>query len=100
MANCGRRNWQLQLRVGLPMSIQRAAHLWPLRGSRRLGIREGYYGETRMDGVRFVRAFSWPGAIHEGNGTRLLIVDERRAESSSRFLRRCARTFLNRSSRL
>ena len=40
------------------------------------GIREGYYGDTRLDGVRFVRAFSWPGAIHEGNGTRLLIVDQ------------------------
>jgi hypothetical protein len=34
------------------------------------GIREGYYGETRMDGVHFVRAFSWPGAIHEGNAVR------------------------------
>ncbi len=58
------------------MSIQRLAHLWPLRGSGAWGICEGYYGDTRLDGVRFARAFSWPGAIHEGNGTRLLIVDQ------------------------
>jgi len=42
-----------------------------------LQIREGYYGETRLDGVRLAQVFHWPGAIHEGNGTRLLVVDER-----------------------
>jgi hypothetical protein len=26
----------------------------------------------RLGGVRFVRVFSCPGAIHEGNGTRLM----------------------------
>jgi len=40
-------------------------------------IREGHYGSTRLDGVRFARAFHFPGAVHEGNGTRWLIVDER-----------------------
>ncbi len=39
-----------------------------------------------MDGVRFVRAFSWPGAIHEGNGTRLLIVDEAASPDQRRAL--------------
>jgi len=39
-----------------------------------------------MDGVRFVRAFSWPGAIHEGNGTRLLIVDEAASRDQRRAL--------------
>lgn len=29
-----------------------------------------------MDGVRFARVYSWPGRIDEGNGTRLMIVDE------------------------
>jgi hypothetical protein len=41
-----------------------------------LQIREGYFGETRLDGVRFATIFSWPGPIHEGNGTRQLILDE------------------------
>src|SRR5258706_13405715 len=39
-------------------------------------IREGHFGDTRRDGVRFVWAFSWPGAVHEGNGTRQMIIDE------------------------
>lgn len=40
-------------------------------------IREGHFGDTRLDGVRFTRLYYWPGAIHEGNGTRQLIVDEK-----------------------
>jgi hypothetical protein len=40
-------------------------------------IREGHYGDTRLDGVRFARIYSWPGAIHEGNGTRVLIIDQK-----------------------
>jgi hypothetical protein len=39
-------------------------------------IRAGYYGDSRLDGLRFARVYSWPGPIHEGNGTRLLIIDE------------------------
>ena len=42
-----------------------------------LQIQEGYFGDTRLDGVRFASVFSWPGAIHEGNGTRQLIIDKR-----------------------
>ena len=40
-------------------------------------IREGHFGDTSLDGVRFARIYSWPGPIHEGNGTRLLVMDER-----------------------
>jgi hypothetical protein len=40
-------------------------------------IREGHLGPTRLAGVRFAGLYSWPGAVHEGNGTRQLIVDER-----------------------
>jgi hypothetical protein len=40
-------------------------------------IREGYFGGTRLDGVRFARIFWYPGPVHEGNGTRLLVIDER-----------------------
>lgn len=39
-------------------------------------ISEGYFGKTRLDGVRFARLYWWPGAIHEGNGVRRTIVDE------------------------
>jgi len=39
-------------------------------------IREGHYGDTSLDGVRFGFAVHWPGALHEGNGTRQFVVDE------------------------
>jgi hypothetical protein len=40
-------------------------------------IAEGHFGTLRLDGVRFAAAFSFPGAMHEGNGTFQLILDER-----------------------
>lgn len=40
-------------------------------------IRDGHYGDTRLDGVRFARIYWWPGAIHEGNGVRQMIIDDR-----------------------
>jgi len=40
-------------------------------------IHDGYYGKTRLDGVRFARVYVWPGAVHQGNGTRLIIIDEK-----------------------
>ena len=39
-------------------------------------IKEGYFGNIRLDGVRFAGAVWWPGAIHEGNGVWRTIVDE------------------------
>ena len=41
-----------------------------------LQVREGYFGPTQLDGLRFARIFWWPGPVHEGNGTRQLIIDE------------------------
>jgi hypothetical protein len=39
-------------------------------------ISDGYFRNTRLDGVRFARLYWWPGAIHEGNGVRHTIIDE------------------------
>jgi hypothetical protein len=39
-------------------------------------ISEGSFGDTSLDGVSFAELVWWPGAIHEGNGTRQTIVDE------------------------
>jgi hypothetical protein len=39
-------------------------------------IREGHFGNTRLDGVRLARIISFPGPVHEGNGTHQLIIDE------------------------
>lgn len=37
---------------------------------------EGYFGETRLDGLRAVLTMWWPGPIHEGGGKCFVIVDE------------------------
>ncbi|RWO48758.1 DUF1326 domain-containing protein [Mesorhizobium sp.] len=39
-------------------------------------IDEGHHGETVLDGLR-IAIFKWPGAIHEGNGEAIAIVDEK-----------------------
>ncbi len=39
-------------------------------------IRDGHFGETSLDGMRFAEVVSWPGPIHEGDGTVQLIIDE------------------------
>ena len=40
-------------------------------------IESGFHGETRLDGLKFVGIFHWPGPIHEGKGEAAVVVDER-----------------------
>ena len=40
-------------------------------------IEEGHFGDVKLDGLYAVLLVTWPGAIHEGNGTRQIIIDER-----------------------
>src|SRR5690348_13727001 len=40
-------------------------------------IVEGYFGDVRLDGLKFVALYDWPGALHEGNGVLQPLVDER-----------------------
>jgi hypothetical protein len=39
-------------------------------------IREGHFGDVDLSGVKYSWVVHWPGAIHEGNGTLQLVVDE------------------------
>jgi hypothetical protein len=41
-----------------------------------LEVVSGYYGDVRLDGVRFGSILSWPGAIHEGHGKAQPFIDE------------------------
>ena len=45
-----------------------------------VAIDEGHFGEVKLDGLRAAGIYRWPGAVHEGNGTTQLIVDERADE--------------------
>lgn len=40
-------------------------------------IDEGYHGDTKLDGLRFVGIFRWPGPIHFGKGEAAVVIDER-----------------------
>jgi hypothetical protein len=43
-------------------------------------VEEGYFGAVRLDGLRAALITSWPGAIHQGNGTMQVVIDERADE--------------------
>lgn len=42
-----------------------------------LDITRGNFGNTSLDGARYAEVFHWDGPVHEGNGWRRLIHDER-----------------------
>ena len=44
-------------------------------------IAEGIFNETPLAGLNWAALYRWPGEIAEGNGKRLIIIDERAGES-------------------
>jgi len=40
-------------------------------------VDEGAYGDVTLDDLNFSVYVNWPGAIHEGNGEALILIDER-----------------------
>ena len=44
-------------------------------------IEQGHHGYTKLDGLKFVGIFRWPGAIHEGKGEAAVVIDERATEA-------------------
>ena len=58
------------------MPIQRAADHGALRSFCYVPDQQRIFGSTRLDDVVFSRVYWWPGAIHEGNGVRRMIIDE------------------------
>lgn len=40
-------------------------------------VDNGTFQDTKLDGLNFSVYANWPGAIHEGNGEALLLIDER-----------------------
>lgn len=45
-----------------------------------IDIEEGHHGDTDLSGLKIAAILSWPGAIHEGRGQVVPIVDERANE--------------------
>jgi hypothetical protein len=40
-------------------------------------VERGSFGDVTLDGLNFSVYANWPGAIHEGNGEALVLIDER-----------------------
>ena len=40
-------------------------------------IDKGHFGKVRLDGLRWGGLFEWPGPIHLGNGTAMVVVDQK-----------------------
>jgi hypothetical protein len=49
-------------------------------------VEKGHFGETSLDGITFGGIFAWPGAIHEGNGEAVPIIDERASQEQRESL--------------
>ena len=49
-------------------------------------IHRGHYGDVSLNGLRMAAVLSWPGAVHEGNGTRRIIIDESASPEQRRAL--------------
>src|SRR5206468_338657 len=51
-------------------------------------IDQGNHGQTKLDGLKFVGIFRWPGAIHEGKGEVAVVIDERATDAQRNALLR------------
>lgn len=49
-------------------------------------VQEGSFGGVSLDGLNFSIYVNWPGAIHEGNGEALVLVDERADDAQRRAI--------------
>lgn len=47
------------------------------RGFEAFEIEKGHFGDVRLEGLRAVLLYAWPGPIFEGNGEAQVIIDER-----------------------
>lgn len=51
-----------------------------------LVIHRGHFGTTRLDGLRAASIMQWPGAVHEGGGKLLAVIDETADEAQRHAL--------------
>lgn len=55
-------------------------------GGMAMRIDEGWFGDTRLDGLVWGFCAEWPGPIHEGNGKLLVYIDESASEAQREAL--------------
>jgi hypothetical protein len=82
-------NWRLQGTVliacncdwGCPCNFNARPTKGYCEGGWTWHVETGHYRDTILDGVTFSVFVKWPGAIHEGGGTGIALVDDHTDES-------------------
>ena len=62
---------------GCPCNFNAPPTTGKCEGSWTWHVERGAFGDTSLDDLNFTIAVDWPGAIHEGNGEAVILVDER-----------------------
>ena len=78
-------NWQLNGTVviacncdwGCPCNFNAPPTTGKCEGGWTWSVENGRYGDVDLSGLTFSVFVDWPGAIHEGGGTALILIDER-----------------------
>jgi len=65
---------------GCPCDFNAPPTFTECTGMAGMAIDEGYFGDVRLDGLKFAVTYYWPGPLHEGGGTMQAVIDERATE--------------------
>jgi hypothetical protein len=66
--------------VGCPCQFNGLPTYGDCRAAVAMRIDQGHFGDVPLDGLHWVSLVAWPGAIHEGDGQCLAVIDERADE--------------------
>jgi hypothetical protein len=86
MENQGGRSCQLRLFMGLPLQFNAVPTNGRCEAMAAFEIHQGHHRNVSLDGIRFLRVYSWPASISEGNGTRLMIIEGQASASQRQAL--------------
>ena len=71
---------------GCPCEFNAPPTRTPCEGVEGMEIDRGHFGDVQLDGLRVAGIFRWPGAVHEGGGHYLLVIDGRADEAQREAL--------------
>lgn len=66
---------------GCPCEFNALPTRYPCEGVEGFEIDRGHFGDVNLDGLRCAGIFHWPGAVHQGSGSYLPVVDQRADEA-------------------
>ena len=72
---------------GCPCQFESLPSQGNCRGFEAFRIERGHFGDVRLDGLKAAILYAWPGAIFEGNGEMLAVIDETADERQREALR-------------